>query len=134
MSQPTKLAILVSKQCDAIIGRGTADRFIHQCYDKVEAALVNGDWSAIRTNSITLAAAFGLEHYPPAEQYEATELAEKYIERCTHVLAFWGGGNRFLESLRLALKLDRGVRAYKCDLVLHRVKHVPNSALAESDW
>lgn len=134
METKSKLALLVSKQCDVLISNGVADRFIHQCYDKVEDAITGRDWSAIRSNSITLTAAFGLNKYPPADQYDSESLAEQYVERCTHVLAFWGGGPRFVDTLRLAIKAGKKVRIFSCDLKTHQVKLIPNSAIAEESW
>lgn len=129
-----KLAILVSKQCDMIIGRGVDDRFIHQCYDHVEEAVESRVWTAMRSNSITMTAAFGLTTYPPRDMYDPDLLEEKFLTPCTNVLAFWGGGPKFVNTLRLALDMGKRVRIYRCDLKTHRVVLIPNSAIAESSW
>lgn len=126
-----RLAILVSKQVDIIIDRGQASAFIHRCYDEILGAVESKHWSGIRTNSITVAAAFGLSVYPPADDYDTAELARKYLLPCTNVLALWGGGPRFVSTIKQAIELERRVRVYNCDLKTRLVRLIPNSAFAE---
>lgn len=134
MGTTNKLAILVSKQCDAVINGGVVDRFIHGCYDVVEETVEQRAWQAVRSNSITVTAAFGLRTYPEADLYGTEELIDRFVTPCTHVLAFWGGGPRFVETLREAIAQGKKVRIYRCDPKTNVIKLIANSAIAESSW
>ena len=112
------LALLVSKQVDIVLDRGGAQpgesKFILSLYDVIQKAMVSKPWVRIRSNSVTISAAFGLSQYPPDAFYDPVAVAG-LLWPSTHVLAFWGGGPNFQQVLEAATRMRRKRQFYLCD-------------------
>jgi hypothetical protein len=128
-----RLAILVSKQVDAVLYSGAKNppakkKLILGVIDATLEAIASKEWSSIVCNSVSLTAAVGLDTYPSQKAYDAVSLST-YLWDGDNILAFWGGGPVFQEVLEGAVRMQRKLRLYTCDCTAYTMEKIDTSSL-----